>query len=341
MRHKRDLPWRHTTDPYLIWLSEIILQQTRVKQGMPYYEAFAEKYPTVSDLAMAEEIEVLRLWQGLGYYARARNMHATAKLVTRLHNGKFPDNYLGLLALKGIGPYTAAAIASFAYKEPVAVVDGNVFRVLARLFGIDTDIASHEGKKVFSQLANQLISPTTPDLYNQAIMEFGALLCTPASPQCMFCPFNNDCVAFLSGRQEDLPVKNKKLKIRNRFFHYLVFTHQQTIAMKERTGKDIWSGLYDFYLIEADEFQTIESLFQLAHLQFPADSLAVNEESAVYTHVLTHQRVYAKFWHLSVKNIEDVEKTLLKQRFSFYGSEEIRQLPKPILINKYLNEHIF
>jgi A/G-specific adenine glycosylase len=338
-RHKRDLPWRHTTNPYLIWLSEVILQQTRVKQGMPYYLAFSERYPSVSDLALADEREVLRLWQGLGYYARARNMHATAKLVHEQYGGVFPDTYAGLLQLKGIGPYTAAAIASFAFREPVAVLDGNVYRVLSRIFGIDTDIASHAGKKIFTTLANELIAVQHPDIYNQAIMEFGAMLCTPAKPQCMFCPFNNSCTANLTGRQEQLPVKSKKLTVKERFFHYLVFTCRGEIAMKERTDKDIWSGLYDFYLVEKDMFvETGELLQELSPAV--AGKLVVEKKSDVHIHVLTHQRVKAKFWHISLA--ADIQEKLTAQLgLRFFTAAETEQLPKPVLINNYLNEYIF
>lgn len=338
-RHKRDLPWRHTTDPYLIWLSEVILQQTRVKQGMPYYLSFSEKYPTVRDLATADEREVLRLWQGLGYYARARNMHATSKIVHEQHGGIFPDTYAGLLLLKGIGPYTAAAIASFAFREPVAVLDGNVFRVLSRLFGIDTDIVSNEAKKIFSGLANELISHQHPDIYNQAIMEFGAMQCTPVKPQCMFCQFNDSCIASLTGRQEQLPVKSKKLTVRERFFHYLIFTYKGEVAMKERTGKDIWSGLYDFYLIEKDTFIETDKLLQ-EFLPAITDHLVVEQKSDVYIHILTHQRVKAKFWHISVSG-KLKEKLAAQLGLRFFSEAETEDLPKPVLINNYLNESIF
>jgi A/G-specific adenine glycosylase len=339
-RHKRDLPWRHTTDPYLIWLSEVILQQTRVKQGMPYYTAFAGKYPTVSDLALADERDVLRLWQGLGYYARARNMHATAKIVHLQYGGIFPDTYAGLLTLKGIGPYTAAAIASFAFRERVAVLDGNVFRVLARLYGINTDIASNEAKKIFSGLANELISEEQPDIYNQAIMEFGAMLCTPAKPQCMFCPFQNECVANLTGRQEELPVKSKKAKGKERFFHYLIFTSGREIAMKERTGKDIWSGLYDFYLLEQDRFMDTDELLQQVNLWPLAPDMTVEKVSDVHIHVLTHQRVQAKFWHISLPPASSCD-VATELGLTFFNPAHTEDLPKPVLINKYLNEYIF
>lgn len=340
MRHKRDLPWRHTKNPYLIWLSEVILQQTRVKQGLPYYYAFTEKFPTISDLALADERDVLRLWQGLGYYARARNMHATAKLVHDQYKAVFPDTYAGLLRLKGVGPYTAAAIASFAYQEPVAVLDGNVFRVLARIFGIDTDISSNEGKKVFTKLANELISLEQPDTYNQAIMEFGAMLCTPAKPGCLFCPFNNECIANLTYQQEVLPVKSKKIASKERFFHYLVFTCDGHIGMKERKEKDIWSGLYDFYLIEKEAFVETDELLHTNPLSTLLTDMIVEKKSEVHIHVLSHQRVMAKFWQISLSSTI-CQKVAHLLNIQFFNPDEIVDLPKPVLINKYLNEHIF
>ncbi|MCH8317210.1 MAG: A/G-specific adenine glycosylase [Bacteroidetes bacterium] len=274
-QHKRNLPWRHTHNPYHIWLSEIILQQTRVDQGLPYYLEFIEQYPTIHDLANADISEVLRLWQGLGYYTRARNLHHTANNIARNYGGKFPENYKDLLELKGVGKYTAAAIASFAFGENVAVLDGNVLRVLARIFGIETDIATNKGMAEFDKLANELLPASPPKspspkergtlsppyeeaadsaTYNQAIMEFGALHCTPAAPKCETCPFNKDCIANLLNKQGALPVKINKVKKRSRYFHYFVVvsggSDNRQILMKERTQNDIWKGLYDFLLIE-------------------------------------------------------------------------------------------
>ena len=248
--NKRDLPWRNTQNPYYIWLSEIILQQTRVAQGMPYYERFVEKYPTLKDLANAPIDDVLRLWQGLGYYSRARNMHTTAKYIFEDLQDVFPLNYKALLSLKGVGTYTAAAIASFAYNEAVAVLDGNVFRVLARVFGESTDISSPAGAKVFSKLSNEMLDKTNASLHNQAIMEFGALQCTPAKPNCMYCPLASECVAYTQGKQNILPIKNKKIKVKERFFDYFIFRFNNKIALRKRLDNDIWSGLYDFYLVE-------------------------------------------------------------------------------------------
>jgi len=340
-RHKRDLPWRHTRDPYLIWLSEVILQQTRVKQGLPYYLAFAERFPTVHDLARAEEQEVLRLWQGLGYYSRARNLQHTARLVAEQYGGRFPDNYQGLLQLKGIGPYTAAAIASFAFLEPVGVLDGNVYRVLSRLHGIETDIAGPEARKVFAPLANQLVSREAPDLYNQAIMEFGALLCTPVSPQCMFCPFNGQCEALLTGRQQQLPVKSKKAPVRNRYFHYIVFRYGSRVGMKRREAKDIWQGLYDFFLVEADQALDTGDVLQEAALAAWLPELTVGKISPALTHQLTHQKVFARFWQVDVSDRFGVENGAQDLGITFFEPTQIHALPKPVMIDNYLKDHLF
>jgi A/G-specific adenine glycosylase len=329
--NKRALPWRETQDPYKIWLSEVILQQTRVAQGLPYYEKFVEQYQSVEALANADEKEVLRLWQGLGYYSRARNMHATAKIIVQECGGVFPDNYKDLLKLKGIGPYTAAAIASFAFDEKVAVVDGNVYRVLARVFGIETDISSHEAKKVFGDLANELISEESPSTHNQAIMEFGATHCMPANPACMFCVFHYDCVANATGKQALLPVKSKKVKVKNRFFDYFVIEKDNRFLMNQRAEKDIWSGLYDFYLLEGKEklaeLEDIENDF----LQNVLSKSIIKNVSENFKHILTHQRIEAKFWHLVLN-----DEVSIPENYHFYSLDEIEELPKPILIEKYL-----
>jgi A/G-specific adenine glycosylase len=334
--NKRDLPWRNTKDPYKIWLSEIILQQTRVAQGLPYYEKFVENYPDILSLANAPEQEVLRLWQGLGYYSRARNMHATAKLITEQHRGFFPNTYTELLKLKGIGPYTAAAIASFAFKEKVAVVDGNVYRVLARIFGVETDIASNEAKKVFGDLANSLISENHPDTFNQAIMEFGATHCMPANPQCMFCIFHYECEANATGKQTALPIKSKKVKVKERFFNYYVLEYNDEILMRQRGINDIWSGLNDFYLVEDSEklldLDEVEDAILNDILSHPS----MINESEEFTHILTHQRIKAKFWHIKLSS-----KPKKNEGYEWYNINEIDKLPKPILIEKYLKKYHF
>jgi A/G-specific adenine glycosylase len=248
--NKRDLPWRNIKDAYLIWLSEVILQQTRVIQGMPYYLRFSTAYPTVEQMAAATEKDILRLWQGLGYYSRARNMHHTAQVIVNEHDSKFPDNYKALKKLKGIGDYTASAIASFGFNEKVAVVDGNVFRVLSRVFGVEEDIGSTKGKKVFAELAKTLLPESQTDIYNQAIMEFGALFCKPSSPDCPNCIFRDSCVAFAQKKQDILPIKAKKVQVKKRYLHYLVIEHNKKLLMKERFEGDVWQGLYDFVLVE-------------------------------------------------------------------------------------------
>jgi A/G-specific adenine glycosylase len=321
--NKRSLPWRGSTDPYKIWLSEIILQQTRVSQGLPYYLHFVETYPTVHDLAAAAEQDVLRLWQGLGYYSRARNLHRCAKQVVENFGGDFPASFAGLLTLPGIGEYTAAAIASICFKEPVAVVDGNVYRVLARVFGVDTPINTPAAKKEFFALANELIPTEQPDEFNQAVMEFGALHCTPARPQCGECPLAKQCVANQNDWQKLLPVKEKKLKVRKRYFYYVVEMKGKSMAMKKREGKDIWQGLYDFPLIERTR--------PIATKKLAAETgLAQFDVTKPYRHVLSHQIITARFL-ISRANASQPATT-------FYSPRKIADLPKPVLISKFLHD---
>ncbi|MEO8068831.1 MAG: A/G-specific adenine glycosylase, partial [Flavobacteriales bacterium] len=248
--NKRDLPWRNTTDPYRIWLSEVILQQTRVDQGLAYWKRFVERWPTVTDLARASEDEVLKEWQGLGYYSRARNLRSAALQVVHEHRGVYPTTHVGLLKLIGVGDYTAAAIASICFSRPEAVVDGNAYRVLARVFGIATPIDSTAGKKEFKALANTLIDPDHPGDHNQAVMELGATVCTPRNPDCGSCPLRNRCVALKESRIATLPVKVKKQVVRVRYFNYLVLRSPKGIFLHQRSGKDIWQGLWEFPLIE-------------------------------------------------------------------------------------------
>lgn len=334
--HKRNLPWRHTRDPYRIWLSEVILQQTRVAQGLPYYERFVSTYPTVTDMARADERDLLRLWQGLGYYSRARNLHLTAKLVANELNGEFPSTYFTLLKLKGIGVYTAAAIASFAFGERVPVVDGNVYRVLARVFGVDEDITTASAKKTFAALASRLIQHADdPAIYNQAIMEFGAIQCTPVSPDCMLCPLQRTCVAYLTGRQQSLPVKAKKAPVRERFFHYFVFRNQGRLALRERTTRDIWQHLYDFALIETDEPKTmLRDLGLSGRLENLVLRGIQTAAPVVATQLLSHQRIKALFYEFDVP---DGLAGALPDGLAWYSSDEVRALPKPLLIVNYLD----
>lgn len=322
-QNKRALPWRSTKNPYSIWLSEIILQQTRVDQGTAYYLKFLDNYPTIHDLAQAEEQEVLNLWQGLGYYSRARNLHAAAKHIANDLDGLFPNNFKDLLKLKGVGEYTAAAIASFSFKEPVAVVDGNVYRVLSRVFDIETPIDSTEGKKLFAQLAQELISTTDPDTHNQAIMEFGALHCTPANPKCVSCPLIEMCLSYEKDTIQSRPVKSKKTKVRDRYFHYLLFEDQDYFYISQRTEKDIWQNMYEFPLIETD------TKLELKDFSHYTDSQPTSISSEI-THILSHQKIHTLFYHFPASTIIQPEKLLKvnKQDFNDY--------PIPRVIDRYL-----
>jgi A/G-specific adenine glycosylase len=337
--HKRDLPWRHTRDPYFIWLSEIILQQTRVVQGLPYYQKFTEHFPTVHSLAAADEQEVIRLWQGLGYYSRARNLHQTARFVANHLHGVFPVTYEALLRLKGVGAYTAAAIASFANDEAVAVVDGNVYRVLARVFGVEADILSSVGKKQFSILAQQLIPADRAAIYNQAIMEFGALQCQPVAPDCLLCPLQAECIANATGKVNILPVKSKKTKSRERFFNYVVIKQGDRIALNKRHERDIWQEMYDFYLIESEKL--IVDLDDLANDKVVGTLLlnaTVTPPTKITKHVLTHQRIQAQFWVIELPTQMDAQ---LPDNLLFYDANEADKLPKPVLISTFWKENFF
>lgn len=348
--HRRALPWRETRDPYRIWLSEIILQQTRVAQGLPYYQAFVKRYPTVQQLAAASEREVLRLWQGLGYYSRARHLLHCAKAVVKDHRGKFPATFEKLRQLKGIGDYTAAAIASFAFGEPVAVVDGNVFRVLSRVFGVREDIASTKGKKVFTELANRLIPADQPRLHNEAVMEFGALQCTPRNPACHHCPFERTCLARREGVQELLPIKRGKASSTRRKFYYVVLRSGDRWLMRQRLGKDIWKGLFDFPLLESKAALSAGEALKAWRAKSGV-SVVIPRRPLVfgpYRHVLTHQIIEARFVEVSIaesraghgeQKPSARHKTLLKKEgVAFYSSRQVARLPKSVLISRYLGE---
>lgn len=299
-RNRRQLPWRQTTDPYRIWLSEVILQQTQVAQGLSYYLAFTEKYPTVQDLAAAPEDEVLKLWQGLGYYSRARNLHAAAKYISEHMSGRFPGSFDGLKALKGVGDYTAAAIASIAFGLPHGVVDGNVYRVLSRCFGVDTPIDSASGKKQFLEIADGELDRRDPGTHNQAVMEFGALVCRPQNPACHSCPLNTFCAAFLNNRVNELPVKNKKTKSRHRHLNYLVVAGGDgRVRIEKRTGSDIWKGLYQFPVIETSAGVEPEEFLKRKDVRLACgDRFTVMHVSEPVQHVLTHQKLHARFYVL-------------------------------------------
>jgi A/G-specific adenine glycosylase len=330
------LPWRETVDPYKIWLSEVILQQTRVAQGLVYYYAFSENFPTVHALALAEEDEVLRLWQGLGYYSRARNLHKAAKIVVNQFNGVFPTNYNSLLTLPGVGEYTAAAVASFSANEVHAVLDGNVFRLLARFFGIKEPINSSSGKKVFSKLANDLIDPNNPAIYNQAIMEFGALQCKPKSPDCTICPINSGCYSFLNLEVELLPVKLKKAKSRNRYFNYFIVKEGGNILMNKRGKGDIWQHLHDFPLIEStEELNPEELIVHQEVIDAFGNELIIRSISKPYKHVLSHQNIYARFFEISQASINLNEKTA----WNYVLIKDLDKLAKSKLIVSFLESY--
>lgn len=300
--HKRDLPWRNTNDPYLIWISEIILQQTRVAQGYAYYQRFIERFPNLESLAASEENEVLKYWQGLGYYSRARNLHQAAISV----NGVFPVKYEDILKLKGIGTYTAAAICSFAYNQPHAVVDGNVYRVLSRFFGINEPIDSGKGKKIFASLAHDLLDKIQPALYNQAIMDFGALQCTPLSPDCTVCPFKNRCFAFNHNMVSSLPIKQNKTKTSERFFYYLLIRDNGNIYLNKRTENDIWKNLYELPLIESNTALAVDDFIRKQEFAsiFKENSVVNVRLLNKTKHVLSHRIIYADFYELEAQDIK-------------------------------------
>ena len=300
--HKRDLPWRNTNDPYLIWISEIILQQTRVAQGYAYYQRFIERFPNLESLAASEENEVLKYWQGLGYYSRARNLHQAAISV----NGVFPVRYEDILKLKGVGTYTAAAICSFAYNQPHAVVDGNVYRVLSRFFGINEPIDSGKGKKIFASLAHDLLDKVQPALYNQAIMDFGALQCTPLSPDCTVCPFKNRCFAFNHNMVSSLPIKQNKTKTSERFFYYLLIRDNGNIYLNKRTENDIWKNLYELPLIESNTALAVDDFIRKQEFAsiFKENSVVNVRLLNKTKHVLSHRIIYADFYELEAQDIK-------------------------------------
>ncbi|MDE6452365.1 MAG: A/G-specific adenine glycosylase [Odoribacter sp.] len=308
IENKRQLPWRETTDPYQIWVSEIILQQTRVAQGLGYFNRFMERFPDVRTLADAEEDEVMRYWQGLGYYSRARNLHAAAREIRDRFGGEFPRKYEEVLSLKGIGEYTAAAICSFAWRQPYAVVDGNVYRVLGRVFGIDTPIDSGAGKNEFAELARVLLDKERPDLYNQAIMDFGAVQCTPRVPDCLYCPLRDGCVAFASGKVGDLPVKSGKTVVKPRDFNYLHIHCKGVTLLSRRNAKDIWRNLYEYPLIEtgkAMDFADLQQTGEYGRLMAGVNEIRVLRMLEMPKHVLSHRIIYACFYELEVSNFSE------------------------------------
>ncbi len=327
IQNKRDLPWRNTNNAYIIWLSEIILQQTRVEQGLPYFNRFVEQYPDVSSFAAAHEDDILKLWQGLGYYSRGRNMLKTAQLVNELYNGKFPEKYDELIKLKGIGEYTAAAISSFSANEAKAVVDGNVYRVLARYFGIDEPINSTKGKKTFQQMADELLNQEQPGLHNQAMMEFGAMLCKPKNPACGTCPVRTGCFAFIHNTTTTLPVKLNKLKIRERYLNYFLIVDGDTLLMNKRDEKDIWANMYDLPMIETPSLISETDLINLPQLNDHfGKRIKTLDISPVYKHILTHQRLYVRFITIQPEQVN------LSPNWFFTDIENLQKLAMPKII---------
>ncbi len=327
--NKRDLPWRETTDPYKIWLSEIMLQQTRVAQGMPYYLKFIEHFPRVHDLANATEEKVLKLWQGLGYYSRARNLHTTAKMVVSEYGGSFPNTYIELLNLKGVGDYTASAISSICFDEPQPVVDGNVYRVLARYFGIDLPINSSEGTKYFKTLAREVMHEENIRDYNQGIMEFGAIQCAPKNPHCLHCPLNERCIALQENKIDSLPVKINKTKVRNRFFNYLVVLDaKEKTILRQRKGKGIWQNLWEFPLLESEnklnKKHVEERLPDLLGIKGVQEVYCFNEKTIV--HKLSHQHLHSHFWIVEAN-------TVLNDGISW---RKLEDYPVPVLIADFI-----
>jgi A/G-specific adenine glycosylase len=334
--NQRELPWRNTTDAYVIWLSEIILQQTRVEQGLPYFNKFLANFPTVASFAAASEIQVLKLWQGLGYYSRGRNMLFTAKQVVELHQGVFPVEYDRLIKLKGIGEYTAAAISSFSNNEAKAVLDGNVFRVLARYFGIEEPINSTVGKKVFSVLAQSLIEDQQPSLYNQAIMEFGALQCKPKSPACQVCPVQLGCYALKHNKVDVLPIKLKKVKVKERWFNYFIGIKDGYILTKQRNPGDIWQQLFDFPLIETTEKPNAEDINFVQSIKEMFGEEVKTSFILEKRHLLTHQIIYVQFFALDNYIINFNLKTDIKSVLL----EDFEDLPHPKVISDFVNLYI-
>ncbi|MEJ7587098.1 MAG: A/G-specific adenine glycosylase [Ferruginibacter sp.] len=329
--NSRDMPWKGEKDPYKIWLSEIILQQTRVKQGLDYYNRFVKAFPTIGHLAASPETTVFKLWEGLGYYTRCKNLIATAKYITSVHGEKFPDNYDEILALKGIGPYTAAAIGSFAFNLPHAVVDGNVFRVLSRYFGLAVPIDSTGGKKLFSSLAADLLDKNQPGNYNQALMDFGAVICKPQLPLCSECIMKSRCTAFLKGSVHQLPVKEKSVTKKTRWFHYVVLAYKKKVYVRKRGPKDIWENLYEFILIEAERPLLLENLETVKGL-LGESKFEVEHISAFYKQLLTHQTIRGRFICLKISE------PVALHGYKMVSKTALQKLPFPKFISNYLKD---
>ncbi len=332
--NKRVMPWKGEKDPYKIWLSEIILQQTRVVQGLEYYNHFVKKFPDINKLASATDKKIFKMWEGLGYYTRCRNLIATARFISKEKEGKFPDNYEEIKLLKGIGPYTAAAISSFAYNLPHAVVDGNVYRVLSRIFGIKKPTDTIGGKKYFNKLAKELLDKKKPGIYNQAIMDFGAVVCKPAAPLCTECVFKKKCFAFLNNKITELPVKEKKIVKKSRWFVYLVLVCGDEIFIRQRTGKDIWHHLYEFLLFEEKKRVSKQSILSLLEKN-KIDSSSL-EFSYLYKQQLSHQEINTFFICKKLR-----QKPLEIENGIWIKKNKLMQYTFPGMIREYLKNNRF
>jgi len=333
-KNDRQMPWKGEKDPYKIWLSEVILQQTRVEQGLKYYEKFITAFPDVHQLANAHERSIYKCWEGLGYYTRCKNLIVTAQNVSKNLKGRFPDNYDEIKKLKGIGPYTAAAIASFAFNEQRAVVDGNVFRVLARIFGIEEPIDSTKGKKAFNALADKLLDKKNPALYNQAIMDFGAVVCKPV-PICEQCPFKQKCEAFLNDKIFSLPVKGKKVLIKRRWFNYVLLEYKEKFAVRQRHAKDIWHNLFEFLLVESGkEFDEKEIVKEAKKKKWiGANSYEIEYVSPVCKQQLSHQLIKGRFTKLKLHRKPELPPDILWIR-----KKELKKYAFPMFINQHLRK---
>lgn len=338
-KNGRDLPWRNTGDAYHIWVSEIILQQTRVSQGISYYHRFLKKFPRLEDLARARSDEVMHVWKGLGYYSRARNMHATAIRILNEYGGKFPSGYENILRLRGIGPYTAAAIASFAFNEPVPVVDGNVYRFLARLFGIVDSMSTAAGKKAATEKAGKIMNRKNPALHNQAMMEFGALQCTPFRPPCHACPFRKVCLAYITGRVNELPVKQKKPASAERYFNYVLLTGGPDMLVKKREKQDIWQGMYELPLFESTfpiEPGQLTRNEWWKKMEERTGPLIMKYHTGIITHVLSHRKIRAVFYHAEIQG----PMPPLCPGESAVSINKWESVAFPVLIDKFLSQYL-
>lgn len=332
-KHKRDLPWRQSGDPYRIWLSEVILQQTRVNQGIDYYRKFIDQYPTIFDLAIASSDEVMNLWQGLGYYSRARNMHAAAKEIVAKYDGIFPDQYEQLIKLKGVGRYTAAAILSIAFDNPIPVVDGNVYRILSRFFGEEQPIDSSMGKKTFEKLAHEIFNEEEPGLHNQALMDLGAMVCKPKKPLCEDCPLKTNCIAYQNNTQNSYPVKTKKLKKTIRYFVFFILKFKGSVYIEKRIKNDIWRELYQFPVLEMKEKPEDKDILKALNELLPG----IKNSEIVYLsseikHILTHQIIYSRFLHVNLKENMDS-----MQDWKKIEIDELDEFAFPRIISRYID----